>query len=306
MINPSVLRKLRAKKNWTQADLQQHSKVDKQTISMIERGQRTRVRKHTVMAICKAFGIEPAVLEGDAPVSHLEWEHRSALTVRVDDGPRNALALVSIRYGVPVHSIVELAPFLFAWAAEMSLKRRAERLTELEKIEAELEAMEEHFPHLDARLTRSISRYDVMAAERRSIEARDIFAYNMEGSEVVPGLSEDFEEFEGPIVKFLQDLAAQIDSTAEFESWHPSGGPDYAICKDEAAAVVGGDADLANEIIAGNVGLHKMPADLRKKERMADRVAWARREAELAAEQLNAMVGPLPVDLDSLQPDAAS
>ena len=53
--------------------------------------------------------------------------------IRIATSPRNALTLVSRRYGIEPSQIVELAPFLFLWAAEASLRQRRERIAEVER-----------------------------------------------------------------------------------------------------------------------------------------------------------------------------
>jgi transcriptional regulator with XRE-family HTH domain len=298
MINPIRLKGLRRAKRWTQADLAERSKVDKQTISLIERGQRRDVRRNTIESLARALGVEAANLKSKTPIVEIEQEPRSAMTFRLDGAPRNALTLASMRYGVRAESIVELAPFLFTWAAEMSLRRRVEQVSALEQARSTLQELQSEVPHLDSQLTYWSAFDDIIAAEQKNIAARDIFAFTMEGDDFVPGVAADFKESEGPIVGFLRGLAEQIEPDAEFASWHPMDGPNYAICREEALKLVGADEDLANEIIAGNVSLHEMPPELLKANRLADRVAWAREKANEAAAARQALSEMTLADLD--------
>jgi hypothetical protein len=190
-----------------------------------------------------------------------------------------------------------LAPFLFVWVAEASLRWRAERLRELERRQADLHAMQSDFPHLDYRLTISTFSDDIISCEEKAIERRDIFASAWEWDPQKPGLNDEFEQSEGPIVQFLQRLATEIGPNAEFGNWNPLGGPDYAVCQEEAAALVGGDMDLAREIIGGNVQLHKMPAELRKRDRLADRIVWVRQEADAARREADELLGDLDLGI---------
>ncbi len=46
-----------------------------------------------------------------------------------------------------------------------------------------------------------------------------------------------------------------------------------------------GDSALAEGILSGVIGLHKLPAELRKKGQGPARAAWARQELEAASER---------------------
>ena len=107
-------------------------------------------------------------------------------------------------------------------------------------------------------------------------------------------------------MKFLQELAAQIDPRAEFVSWHPMGGPDYAVGFFEAVALFNGDAALAQAVLCGSIQLHKMPAELRKSDRMADRIDWARREAAEADARADALLAELNIDISDLRSSGGS
>ena len=83
------------------------------------------------------FDIEPPVLTGDAPLPDKQREsERAAKTqfnVSINMAARNALYLISEQYGVPPWQVVELSPFLFAWAAEASLRERQNKIREVER-----------------------------------------------------------------------------------------------------------------------------------------------------------------------------
>src|SRR6266516_3302186 len=136
-VDPVVLQRLRKAKGWSQEELagktkfEGQPKIDKQTISRLERGERPKTRSRTIRQLAHALSVDPAVLTGDGLAPDISRESsaldsRSQLNVRVGAAPRNALNLVARRYRVEPSQIVELAPFLFVWAAEESLRRRQE------------------------------------------------------------------------------------------------------------------------------------------------------------------------------------
>jgi transcriptional regulator with XRE-family HTH domain len=145
-IDPNILKRLREAKNWTQDALAEKTKIHKQTISRLERGDRSKTRCQTINQLARALMVEPEVLTGEKPAPEMQREAssldvRSQLNVRVGTGPRNALRLVADRYRVEPSQIVELAPFLFVWAAEESLRQRREKIAEVERrCDAALEA----------------------------------------------------------------------------------------------------------------------------------------------------------------------
>jgi len=92
---------------------------------------------------------------------------------------------------------------------------------------------------------------------------------------------DDYDEnTENPFTVFLSDLAKQLGDLAEFDEWSAAGSPNYTVCPDEAAKLVGGDEELAREILAGNVALHEMPKKLKKREATKERAEWVRLQAE--------------------------
>ena len=143
-IDPLVLKRLREVKGWTQDVLAEKTKfdglpkIDKQTISRLERDDRSKTRSRTIEQLARALSVEAAVLTGEKPVPERQREAssldvKSQLNVRVGTGPRNSLSLVARRYRVDPSQIVELAPFLFVWAAEASLRQRRDKIAEVKR-----------------------------------------------------------------------------------------------------------------------------------------------------------------------------
>lgn len=277
-INPAMLKQLRARKGWTLDELAEKSRVNRQTIHRIETGKQIANRRTTVERLAKALQTDADVLAGDSvdASSGFEAARKSQMNVRISDDARNALALVAMRYQVKTTSIIHLAPLLFLWAAEESLKRRQQQL---EQLAIQYRAVEsfEGFTHLNGLLTCNWRGDEVMEAERRSIAKRDIFGRTIPDEQIREG----YEESEhNPMAVFLSNLVAGLGGLADFEHWSPHWDqPGYTLGFEEASALVGGDEDAIRHIIHGNVGLHEIPREAR--EAGAERVAdWVRQRGE--------------------------
>jgi len=296
-IVPSRLRELRKSKGLTQDALAKKTgrsgkpKIDKQTISRLERGasKSGRVRKSTLDDLCKALDVDAAVLAGTSPIPGRQSEdcldlllgRKSQFNHRITDTSRNALLLVAMRYGIPTTKIYEIAPFLFLWAAEQSLRRREERLADLESRWDEVGSAYGQFPHLNNEATSSATAENIMWQERESIKSRDLFGIKFGDGDYDPAFKEDYDEnTENPFTIFLSDLATELGDLAEFDEWSAAGSPDYTVCPGEAAKLVGGDEKTAREILVGNVALHEMPKKLKEKEATEERAEWVRLQAK--------------------------
>ena len=135
-ISPEALRKSRDAKRLSQQDLAQKAKIDKSTISRIERGSHV-VRNSVFRRLHEVLEISPEVLAGNEPLPESAIESRALkselqMNTRINDSARNALTLVANRYNLPASQIIELAPFLFVCAAEQSLKQRRDAVAALE------------------------------------------------------------------------------------------------------------------------------------------------------------------------------
>lgn len=282
-IDPSRLKELRNRKAWSQEELSRQTqspglpKIDKQTISRIESGKQKTHRSLTVQSLARALGVEPAVLTGDAPLPvKREDPHMSHLNFRVSTSARNAIYLVSERYNVTYSEIVELAPFLFCWAAEACLRRRRERLAAAERACQEFgEAAEQmwHLPRTDLDGVK-----DTFEEERQSIESRDLFASDLEHRRVDNVFSD-----------FLSELADEIGGGAVFNHYMWRDYPEYRICQEEASHLVGEDEGLAEKIVQGDIPLHEMPKELSHWgfTKSKERAEWARARLRELQEELH-------------------
>ena len=290
-IEPVVIKKLREAKGWTQEELAEKTKldglpkIDKQTISRLERGERSRARERTIRQLARALAVEPEVLTGEKPAPEAQsepsvWLRRSQLNVRVGTAPRNALSLVARRYRVEPAQIIELAPFLFLWAAEESLRQRKQQIADVERACEAARSAEGQIQHMP--IPNFIYSEEKIAAESAYIEQRDLFGSSISESNYILN----------PFALFLSRLVAPFAAVASFEEWSGDFTPGYRICPDEAAELVGGDVDRAEEILGGLVALYEMPKDLRHLSLTKERAEWVRVKAEehrkeLAAHPIN-------------------
>lgn len=290
-INPSNLRLLRKQKGLTLDKLAEKARVDRGTINRIESGRRSECRARTLEQLAEALGTDVETLAGppiDGPGPN-EVSRKSQMNVRMADEARNALNLVATRYGVKPASILHLAPFLFLWAAEQSLRERRESLEQLEEQWGAIAAAHKgRFRHLDGRLVYNSGGEEVMLAERRSIAKRDLFGLDIPDEH----LGSDYEESEqNPITQFLARLATDLGDLAQFDYWSPYWDlPGYILGREEASALTGGDEDAVHHILVGNVGLHAIPRDVREAGPAAV-AAWIKAEGESYVANLPDLLG---------------
>jgi transcriptional regulator with XRE-family HTH domain len=282
-IKPSALLGLLKEQNLSLAELAKRSRLDKQTIWRLTTGKVAKARAGTIEKIARALKVEQQVLSGETRAPAVEGDNEAAvsklqLNIRVSTLARNGLNLVAERYGVERSQIVELAPFLFCWAAETSLRQRRARVIEVERACESAQALERAISHFPVpNFTYSEEK---IAAEYESIDRRDLFgAWFCEKANFLdPAFDHDFET-DNPFAMFLRNLVAEIGDVAKFEGWFGDGSPDYRVCREEAAQLVGGDTDRADEILRGQVALNEVPKEISSPEKAKERAEWVREKA---------------------------
>jgi transcriptional regulator with XRE-family HTH domain len=270
-------------RGWSLDRLSSEAGVNRQTIYRLESGKTTTTRSHTLDRLAKALQTTLEVLCGDdieVGAVAQEAAPQSQMNVRLPRDVRNAISLVALRYGVNASSIIEGAPLLFLCAAELSLKVRQEKLDRYQERLREVDS-DNTLPHVPIYELRTWQIDAALSREQESIEARDIFG----------GLVHEFDEdaeFYGvsfvdseknPLVRFVRDWVEQIEG-ASLDSWHPENGASFELGRDEAAALVGGDEEAIEHILAGRAALHELPRDLRKQGDTGGRAKWAREQGE--------------------------
>lgn len=274
-INANNLKLLRLRRKMTLDALELESGVNRVTISRIENGRTSSTRHHTLENLARALGSDvetltgPDIMDGaeDGPFSG----RKSQMNIRMANDARNALTLVAMRYNLKPAHILHIAPFLFLWAAEESLRRRKRHLDE---ISAKWDALrgQDSPTHLNSRLNVSWEAEDLIVAEDTSIRAKDLFGLRIADEH----LPEDYEDSDqNPFARFLAALAEDLGELAEFHYWSPYWEePGYIVGQDEAEQITGGDRDAAMEIVNGYAPLHELPREVREAGAKAI-AAWA-------------------------------
>jgi len=275
-IVPGVLRRLRMEKGWSLDQLADRTKprINKQTIHRIEKGKLGSTRDSTLRQLARALDVDPTVLIGASPPpdkseDEPKLSQMAKLGFEISASAHNALFLVSERFFISQAEIVELAPFLFCWAAEASLQRRRELLRQAETACEYARTAESAMNHLDSPdLGPSEQR---IAAERESIEQEDLF-----------GLSLDFHSKPGwtdnPFSLFLETLTKDMSDGTAFDGYHWREFPEYRVCTEGAARYAGDDPVLLERILDGHVMLKNIPSDLNDK--WDERAKWLRAQAQ--------------------------
>lgn len=283
-VNPFILQTLRRRKNWSQDRLAEMAKVNKQTISRIERGEPENTRENTINQLAHALGVEPGELTREALTREGNqsepMKRKRQSSFGVSDAANNFLYLISERYFIRPWQVMELAPLLFCWAAEMSLRERRERLNKLEEACSTARTLEEEMPHLPSP-NFSYSE-EKIAAESRSIDAHDIFGMCFSDDDFSDGPSHSLgDDVDNPFAIFLAKMAEDIGDVARFEGFSPIDYPGFDVCRNEALEMVGGDETLAGRILSGVVDLYEMPKDLHGVVGNAEvRAAWVQAQAD--------------------------
>jgi transcriptional regulator with XRE-family HTH domain len=282
-VNPFILQKLRRRKGWSQDRLAEMSTVNKQTISRIERGELKSTRENTIKELARALGVEPVELTQETLTSESNqsepMKRKPQSSFGVSDAANNFLYLISERYFIKPWQVMELAPLLFCWAAEKSLRERRERLDKLEEACSTARTLEKEMPHLPP--PNFIYSEEKIAAESRSIDNHDIFGMGFGDHDFSEYHSYIADDEDNPFAVFLGKLVEEIGDVARFESFSSIDYPVFQVCRAEALEMVGGDENLAERILSGVVDLYEMPRDLQGVfGNTESRAAWARTQAE--------------------------
>lgn len=316
-INPKVLQEVREAKGFSHTTLANASGINAKTIKRIESGKFPNNRDNVIKNLARALGtseseltnsqyspsklkkLQQATNSANADNSEMEQKQenddsnvilcQSQLNVRVSDRARNALILTANRYRVTSSQIVEIAPLLFCWAAEQSLLQRKKNIeAAAQKIEDLHSFQESQTSHLA--LPFSYRHEDIVLGEQKSINVSDIFGVLCNAGVYTEDLPEAHpcfdQERHNPFAAFLRELTKSLnqtdvpENTDTFESWDPNGSPNYNICQPLALQFVAGDMRAADHIIEGDVPLHKIPNELRGKDKGEQRAKWVHEEFE--------------------------
>lgn len=315
-INPDSLKHLRLRKNLTLDRLAERSKVDRSTISRIERGKITRPSQNTVDRLSKALGCSaenlnspPNLDEGTSAV----FGSRSAPGLKMSDAAQNALHLAAKRYAVQAEEILDFAPLLFDLAAMESLLRRRANLNALNERSEALADLGNAFAHLSGQLVENWRADEIAGLEDKSIRFLDIRGLLIDSDDptIDPWPINYDEHTDNPFIRFLRDRAQQIANQSswcgEIEGWS-SVTLDYTICEPEASAFAQGEEDIISAIYSGLFKIDELPAGLRNDDRNAERQEWLREQVKAGEAKIRRFTSGLllelglpPETLDDLQ-----
>jgi transcriptional regulator with XRE-family HTH domain len=297
-IDPKVLRAERERKDWSLEDLARRSGVDAQSIHRIEKGGQRSNRRTVIENLTRALGVSEDFLTGAAAPSVPEKEmdeidelsSSSQLNLRVSNRTRNALSLTANRYGVTHAQIVEIAPLLFCWAAEQSLRQRRDRIAEIEQKNHELAQLGPS--HLHAAAFANQRSEGTLRAEAQSVENNDLFGKLIDGDGYESYLPDDYEEAtKNPFTVFLCGLTGELGELATFVEWDPDSSPEYTVCRPTVVKYVAGDNEAADEILDGYLTFHKLlkqlPKELREEGKGAARAKWVRDEVAARRKEIS-------------------
>jgi transcriptional regulator with XRE-family HTH domain len=300
-INPITLRVARSQKGLSLDKLADRSRIDKQTIYRIESGKLKRNGNTVIEKLSRALGVTEEELCSSeiATTSELGTEEvdqllrSSQLNLRVSDRARNALSLTAARYKVSLSQIVEIAPLLFCWAAEQSLQQRQKVIDDIKQKNVDLASVEQSHLHPTGFMFHNRSEA-IFDAEQKSVNANDIFAKLVDGNSYESYLPDDYDEAKNnPFANYLRKLTVNLkdanvlEGCEIFEEWDPDGSPNYSVCQSTALIYVANDTEAAERILEGYVPLHKIPKELREKNKAEERAKWIREDASDRSSKLD-------------------
>jgi transcriptional regulator with XRE-family HTH domain len=275
--NTNVFRKARVKKNWKQEKLAHEAGVHVSTIVRLEAGQIKNFRGRAIMRLMDCLGIKDSDLQ--------QIEHNDKLGL--SRATNNALFLLSERYKISPQEILEAAPLLFYIAAEQSLREREKHVAELRAAAERLRELQVRTPYLAQSLAVDEAN---LRREELSIQERDLFGFRLMGTD--NEFCEEYDSLEiNPLIISLRraleearpDTPEDNSSLTWFKYPNQTGAIDYSICREEAAALVGGDEIATQAILYNRVALSEMPMDFSPEER----AQWVRNALDLTPADVN-------------------
>ena len=281
IINIATFDLLLRDRGMTQKALAQRARLGTKTIGRIRRGEELRITNATKIA--EALGVSLDELQ--LPPSEKLQERagkKSGLNRLVADlssQSLTALTMSALRYKVPEKSILEVGPYLFMILAELSLKRRRDKLEAWK--DAALAAMESgplnHSPYSIEGIVEDI--WELYNEELASIEQRDLTGVS---SSVHPEAQAN-ESHDHAFRSLLEDLAREAacpliygpQSVYDYvprSCWtHKQAIAEFLNPEEEDLPY---DADAFFLIECGRIPLRDMPEELLASGTGADRRAW--------------------------------
>ncbi len=268
-INPATVKSLRERKGWTQEQLVRRlgNRLTKRHLQRIESqaGKLTEVavNANTLEELAHAFRVKSGVLR-----TPLDQERPRIDDKRVQkpiDLPVSAwvkLELVQAAYALDVETIIELAPLMFVFHAESSLRERRERLAERRRFLALFDLAAKHDDALPDSFERLMGRY--LDEEEASIRRRDVVGRFLDPDGVSDGLPEmdPFTEYWQRLSKGFSDPDnLEVDPSppslgSDATRWKP---PGFSVCTDWLRELTGADPQLVEAIHSRRIVIDEIP-----------------------------------------------
>jgi transcriptional regulator with XRE-family HTH domain len=293
-INPAALKAFREKQGLSQEALvrrvQTRAQVSlgKRQIQRIESRASQEgcitVQEKTLRALARALNVSPGTLQAvpdDLPEAEAEVElgQRTELTVKLRTATLTKLDMVRSAYKVELEEIIDLAPLMFVYHAESSLRERRARLEANQRVRDDLLRA---FPGLASVLSDDPNTAE--ESESFSVSVDDVF-----GAFINPEGTEGTEADCNPFTQYLMRLSERFGDPSTLDVVDEGAGqasargvsrlPDYTVCGGFFDQLTGGDADLKNAIRERRLLIDSIPWHvLMQKEDL--RIIWLRRELE--------------------------
>jgi transcriptional regulator with XRE-family HTH domain len=284
-IYPEQIKRLRNKKKWSQEQLVRKIKttrggITKRQLQRLEQQAQTgnpiTVRTETLDGLAAGLGVKRKLLM--QPPSSIEEVTSSPhptqkLTIR--NSIVNNLKLIQRRYCVPAEYVLQLAPLLFVYHAESSLRaRRIELDQQLDLFNQLTEAC----PSLSVLLPGDAP--EELIEEMRSIEMNDLIGCDI-GMEDEAAPSRFTLYLQDMVCKFNDSLIIEAGPPPSSDNYDaPSEFLDYILFDDYLESVSSGNSNIKQAILDGSIRLDKLPNfDLKSGEHLSPE-QWIRDQYE--------------------------
>jgi len=278
IINVTTFDLLLRKHGMTQAALARRARLGTKTIGRVHRGEELRISNAEKIASVFHVSIEELQFPPSEELREQAGKKSGLSRLVADLGSevRNALTLTSIRYRIPEQDILAAAPYFFTILAELSLKRRREKLEAWK--DAALAAIEagprRDFPTIES-ITDDV--WDLYHEELGSIEKRDL-------SGGFTGLHPECPTNENPgnpFLSMLDELAGESGYYLNYVDVERGFVPVFSSAHhDTVLEFLDPENELdvgsweAMEIYSGDVPLADMPKELLESGSGLERCAW--------------------------------
>lgn len=216
-LNVNLIKDVFRRKGWTQ-----EAAADKVGISREQFGKHFRsdkdyisVNGKTAEGYAKAFGCEIEDLGKPPKPKDERPEGFQILRLPLQDSEAIALQLAFHRYGVPQDAILRCLVTCFFVAAELSLKKRGERLSRIKDavLRAEAEQISMYGSHI-----RTEDVWEEISEEEASLKSNDLLGQLLPEDYLSENSDESFGVFGKFLAETLNELAPELFPSRNFDA----------------------------------------------------------------------------------------